>query len=117
MIARKESYVDKLDIWAKLAAAVPECAIEWRQDGKIGNRDGRFFARFVPFISAQFVRERLDEVVPGEWDLSLELLPPMPGAASGPTGAPPRPTLSPVIAAMTRSWPSSSGRKRAAVRR
>jgi hypothetical protein len=39
-------------------------------------RDGKFFARFVSYIDAQTVRERLDSVVPGEWNLTLELLPP-----------------------------------------
>jgi hypothetical protein len=38
-------------------------------------RDGRYFARFVAYIDANTVRERLDGVVPGEWDLTLELLP------------------------------------------
>src|SRR5678816_4922545 len=31
--------------------------------------------RFVAYIEANTVRERLDSVVPGEWDLTLELLP------------------------------------------
>lgn len=35
-------------------------------------------ARFVAYIEANTVRERLDSVVPGEWDLTLELLPAMP---------------------------------------
>jgi len=38
-------------------------------------RDGKFFARFVSYIDAQTVRERLDSVVPGEWNLTIELLP------------------------------------------
>jgi hypothetical protein len=38
-------------------------------------RDGRYFARFVAYVEANTVRERLDTVVPGEWDLTLELLP------------------------------------------
>jgi hypothetical protein len=49
--------------------------ISWRQDGKVTARDGRYFARFVAYIEANTVRERLDGVVPGEWDLTLELLP------------------------------------------
>jgi hypothetical protein len=36
-------------------------------------------ARFVAYIEANTVRERLDAVVPGEWDLTLELLPPVAG--------------------------------------
>lgn len=42
-------------------------------------RDGKFYARFVSYIDAQTVRERLDSVVPGEWNLTIELLP-APGA-------------------------------------
>ena len=44
-------------------------------------RDGKFFARFVSYIDAQTVRERLDSVVPGEWNLTIELLP-SPGGAN-----------------------------------
>jgi hypothetical protein len=78
MIAKHETTVDKLDIWAKLSAALPTDVVEWRQDGKPMQRDGRFFARFVAFINANTVRERLDSVIPGEWDLTLELLPAAP---------------------------------------
>lgn len=42
-------------------------------------RDGRHIARFVAYIEANTVRERLDSVVPGEWDLTLELLPTVAG--------------------------------------
>ncbi|GAC1655635.1 MAG: hypothetical protein NVS4B3_20520 [Gemmatimonadaceae bacterium] len=38
-------------------------------------RDGRYVARFVCYVDANTVRERLDTVVPGEWDLTLDLLP------------------------------------------
>ncbi len=78
MIARQDTYTEKSDVWAKLSAPVPTGAISWRQDGKVTARDGRFFARFVAYIEANTVRERLDAVVPGEWDLTLELLPPIP---------------------------------------
>ncbi len=80
MIARHETYMDKADLWAKLAAPLPTGVISWRQDGKIISRDGKHFARFVAYIEANTVRERLDSVVPGEWDLTLELLPPLPAA-------------------------------------
>lgn len=76
MIARHENVDDARDIWAKLAAPIPTSEIEWRQDGKPILRDGKYFARFVAYINAQFVRQRLDLVCPGEWDLTLELLPP-----------------------------------------
>jgi hypothetical protein len=78
MIARQDTYTEKSDVWAKLSAPVPTGAISWRQDGKVTARDGKFFARFVAYIEANTVRERLDAVVPGEWDLTLELLPPIP---------------------------------------
>jgi Rad52/22 family double-strand break repair protein len=79
MIARQDAYIDKTDVWARLSAPVPTGAISWRQDGKPTARDGKFFARFVAYIEANTVRERLDSVVPGEWDLTLELLPTVPG--------------------------------------
>lgn len=63
--------------WTKLSAPVPNGAISWRQDGKVTAREGKYFARFVAYIEANTVRERLDTVVPGEWDLTLELLPPL----------------------------------------
>jgi hypothetical protein len=80
MIARHETHMDRMDIWSKLAAPLPAGVISWRQDGRPIQRDGKFFARFVAYIEANTVRERLDTVVPGEWDLTLDLLPPMPGA-------------------------------------
>lgn len=76
MIARHETHLDKLDIWSALSAPLPAGVISWRQDGRTIARDGRFLARFVAYIEANTVRERLDRVVPGEWDLTLELLPP-----------------------------------------
>src|SRR5829696_8633693 len=75
MIARHETTSDKMDIWAQLSAPLPAGVISWRQDGRAIQRDGKFFARFVAYIDANTVRERLDGVVPGEWDLTLELLP------------------------------------------
>ena len=75
MIARQDAYIEKTDVWAKLSAPVPSAAISWRQDGKVIARDGKYFARFVAYVEANTVRERLDTVVPGEWDLTLDLLP------------------------------------------
>ena len=75
MIARHEVATDKTDIWALLSAPLPEGVISWRQDGRPVQRDGKHIARFVAYIDANTVRERLDSVVPGEWDLTLELLP------------------------------------------
>ena len=79
MIARHETHLDKVDIWSALASPLPPGVISWRQDGRPISRDGRFLARFVAYIEANTVRERLDAVVPGEWDLTLELLPPVTG--------------------------------------
>jgi hypothetical protein len=79
MIARHETHLDKVDIWSALSAPLPPGVISWRQDGRPMTRDGRHFARFVAYIEANTVRERLDAVVPGEWDLTLELLPPVSG--------------------------------------
>src|SRR5678810_74998 len=71
--------MDKPDIWAALSAPLPPGVVSWRQDGRPMSRDGRHIARFVAYIEANTVRERLDSVVPGEWDLHLELLPPVAG--------------------------------------
>jgi hypothetical protein len=71
--------MDKMDIWSKLSASLPSGVISWRQDGKPVQRDGKYVARFVAYIDANTVRERLDSVVPGEWDLTLELLPTLAG--------------------------------------
>ncbi|HEU4641512.1 MAG TPA: Rad52/Rad22 family DNA repair protein [Gemmatimonadaceae bacterium] len=80
MIARHEAQREQTtDVWAKLAAPLPPGVTAWRQDGRPVMRDGRFFARFVSYIDANTVRERLDSVVPGEWNLTLELMPPIEG--------------------------------------
>jgi hypothetical protein len=79
MIARHETHLDKVDIWSALSAPLPPGVISWRQDGRPVSRDGRHIARFVAYIEANTVRERLDAVVPGEWDLTLELLPTLAG--------------------------------------
>jgi hypothetical protein len=79
MIARQDAYIEKTDVWANLSAPVPSGVIYWRQDGKVTARDGKYFARFVAYIEANTVRERLDAVVPGEWDLTLDLMPPVAG--------------------------------------
>ena len=77
MIARQDAFGTRSQVWSALAAPVPAGAISWRQDGKPITRDGRHFARFVCYIEANTVRERLDTVVPGEWSLTLEMLPPI----------------------------------------
>ena len=76
MIARQEVPAEKGDVWSKLAAPLPQNSIAWRQDGRVFTREGKPFARFVAYVEANTVRERLDAVVPGEWDLTLDLLPP-----------------------------------------
>jgi hypothetical protein len=79
MIARHDTPLDRNDLWAGLAEPLPATAISWRQDGRPVQRDGRWIARFVCYVDANTVRERLDTVVPGEWDLTLDLLPALPG--------------------------------------
>lgn len=86
MIARHDAHTDKIDIWSRLADPLPDGVVSWRQDGKIIARDGKYFARFVAYIDANTARERLDAVVPGEWDLTLELLPPLPSMDDGTDG-------------------------------
>jgi len=83
MIARHDVHTEKADIWSRLAEPLPNGVVYWRQDGKVIARDGKYFARFVAYIEANTARERLDAVVPGEWDLTLELLPPLPGLDDG----------------------------------
>ncbi len=76
MIARhEEQQTGHADVWSKLAAPLPQSTISWRQDGRPIEREGRYIARFVAYIEANTVRDRLDSVVPGEWNLTLELLP------------------------------------------
>ncbi|MGH7718851.1 MAG: Rad52/Rad22 family DNA repair protein [Gemmatimonadaceae bacterium] len=88
MIARHEAQTEHADVWAQLSAPLPQGVIAWRQDGRPVARDGRFYARFVAYIEANTVRERLDSVVPGEWSLMLEPLPALPGAEDGATNEP-----------------------------
>ena len=83
MIAANDIYKAPADVWARLAAPLPGEAISWRQDGKPINRDGKFLARFVAYVEANTVRERLDSVVPGEWDLTLTPLPQLVNEAAG----------------------------------
>jgi hypothetical protein len=68
---------DLATVWARLAAPIDASRIAWRQDGKPVTRDGKAVARQVAYIEAGTVRERLDAVVPGEWDLTLEALSPI----------------------------------------
>ena len=74
MIADNDFAKAPVDVWARIAAPLNPNTIEWRQDGKPINRDGRFLARFVAYVEAGTVRERLDSIVPGEWDLTLSPL-------------------------------------------
>jgi len=88
MIVRQHSFTDgrtgeNRSLWGALSAPLPHGVISWRQDGKATQRDGKFFARFVCYIEANTVRERLDSVAPGEWDLTLELLPSVSGSDDG----------------------------------
>jgi len=62
-------------VWQRLAAPVPPAAIQWRADGKPVTRGSETVVRQVAYIDAQLVRARLDEVVPGAWALTLDVLP------------------------------------------
>lgn len=80
MIARHDAptSLDTPNLWAALAAPLEAEATAWHQEGPPVARDGGWYARYVAHPGANAVRERLDRVVPGEWDLTLELLPPLP---------------------------------------
>lgn len=62
-------------IWPQLAAPLDPKDISWRIDSKPMAREGKYVARFVCYVEAGTVRERLDAVVPGEWSVRLEALP------------------------------------------
>ena len=83
MIAANDIYKAPADVWARLAAPLGGETISWRQDGKPINRDGKFLARFVAYVEANTVRERIDAIVPGEWDLTLTPLPQLAGETAG----------------------------------
>ena len=83
MIAANDIYKAPADVWARLSAPLAKETISWRQDGKPINRDGKIVARFVAYVEANTVRERLDSVVPGEWDLTLTPLPVLLGEPAG----------------------------------
>ena len=83
MIAANDIYKAPTDVWARLAAPLAKETISWRQDGKPINRDGKTLARFVAYVEANTVRERLDSIVPGEWDLTLTPLPVLHGEPAG----------------------------------
>jgi hypothetical protein len=83
MIAANDIYKAPADVWARLAAPLSNETISWRQDGKPITRDGKVLARYVAYVEANTVRERLDAVVPGEWDLTLAPLPQIAGEPAG----------------------------------
>ena len=86
MIARHDAptSLDKPTLWAALAAPLDADATAWRPEGGPVARDDAWYVRYVAHPGVNAVRERLDRVVPGEWDLTLELLPPLPGRAGEP---------------------------------
>lgn len=86
MIARHDAptSLDKPNLWSALAAPLDADATAWRQEGVPVARDGGWYVRYVAHPGANAVRERLDRVVPGEWDLTLELLPPLSARAGEP---------------------------------
>lgn len=66
-------------VWARLARPFPTDVVEWRRDGKVlttpTDKGPRYKARFVAYLRAEAIRERLDAVCPGRWDLTLTVLP------------------------------------------
>jgi len=57
---------DTIDIWTKLAAPLPTSAILQRQGAG---------GRMLDYIDRPVVWDRLDAVVPGDWEFTLELIP------------------------------------------
>ena len=86
MIARHDAptSLDKPNLWSALAAPLDADATAWRPEGSPVARDGGWYVRYTAHPGVNAVRERLDRVVPGEWDLTLELLPPLPARAGEP---------------------------------
>lgn len=80
MIARHEVPAGQSDLWTQLAAPLTGASVTWRSDGCTVEVDGRFFARLFPALDVRIIRDRLDSIVPGEWNLTLEALP-MPALA------------------------------------
>ncbi len=58
----------------QLAAPLPDGVIKWRQDGRPFKQNGKFWARFVPFIPASVVADRLNDAALGRWLLDLVAL-------------------------------------------
>ena len=71
--------LDGPSLWRRLAAPLRSDAIRWQHGGLRVTRGGARYARLVPTVDAETIRERLDAVVPGEWDVTLEALPASPG--------------------------------------
>lgn len=63
------------EFWDRLGAPLAMRHYRLRQDGQPRERDGRAFARFVVYVDAATVRERLDTEAPGQWHFALEPLP------------------------------------------
>lgn len=66
------------DVWTRLAAPLSRDAVQWRLDSEPQQRDGRWYARVVAYADVPAVRERLDAVVPGEWDFTATPIGPSP---------------------------------------
>lgn len=73
-MAGKEETVNGVpfvEILARLCEPIPPEELAHRQDGKVVTRGMEHTARFVTYVEAGFVRQRLDEVVPGRWSLEI----------------------------------------------
>lgn len=62
---------DARTVLTALTEPIPHAHLEHRQDGKAIAKDGGWIARFVTYIEAGYIRQRLDEVVPLRWELSF----------------------------------------------
>ena len=63
------------NVWHRIAEPIPVEQWSWRQDGRASERQGKFFARFVPYIEFPLIFRRLMATVPGEFDITLDQLP------------------------------------------
>lgn len=59
----------------KLSAPLKPEEVEMRQDGRAVERRGKYYARFVPYTTAQAIRRRLDDNFPGQWSFDVLPLP------------------------------------------
>jgi len=63
-----------MSFWDALRVPMPDAAVEWRVS-RSGDKNGKPWAQIVPYASARFLMDRLDEVLtPGGWQTSMEVV-------------------------------------------